>query len=262
MKNLLLLFTLFLLAGVACASHVIVVEGQYQNKNVFVSNSLSESGIGFCAFEIRVNGKITSDEVNSSAFEIDLGVHNISQGTSVVIEIFHKEGCVPKILNSSVLKPQATFITKEITLSETGLLKWSTTGESGVLAFEIEQYKWNKWIKIGEVQGQGTMKENSYQFQVSLVSGLNRYRVVQKGNLGKVERSPAVEITSKIEKPRFKLNSGDHSITFSNSTSYEVYDEFGQIRKRGFGSSLSLSNLPNGTYYLSYDNYVETIKKR
>lgn len=244
------------------ASHVLVVEGQYQNKNIFVSNSLSESGIGFCAYEIRVNGKITSDEVNSSAFEIDLGAQKLTQGTEVVIEIFHKEGCTPKILNSSVLKPQPTFTSTEITLSETGLLKWSTTGESGVLPFEIEQYKWNKWIKVGEVQGKGTSGTNTYQFQVVLVSGLNRFRVVQRGNLGKIQRSPAVDFTSKLKKPDFKVNQKDQIITFSASTSYEVYDEYGQVRKRGFGTNIDIKNLSLGTYYLSYDNHVETIKKK
>ncbi|MFI5204490.1 MAG: hypothetical protein ACHQF2_08345 [Flavobacteriales bacterium] len=263
MKRVFLVSLLTLVTGMIYASsHVIVVEGQYQNKNVYVSNSLSDAGIGFCAYEIRVNGKITADEVNSSAFEIDLAAQNIEQGTQVVIEIFHKSGCVPKVLNSSVLKPQPTFNTKEITLSEAGMLKWTTTGESGVLAFEIEQYKWNKWIKVGEVQGIGTDKENTYQFQVNLVSGLNRFRVIQKGNLGKVQRSPAVDINSKQEKPDFKVHSKEQSISFTTSTSYEVYDEYGQIRKRGFGTNVDIANLAKGTYYLSYDNYVETIKKK
>lgn len=48
-----------------------------------------------CATEIKVNGKITTDEVNSSAFEIDLNAMNIKPGQKVVIEISHKSDCTP-----------------------------------------------------------------------------------------------------------------------------------------------------------------------
>ena len=263
MKKLLMISCIALFgANVKAENRVLVIEGQYQNKNLYVSNAVSSSGIGFCAYEVRVNGKVTTDELNSSAFEIDLSLLQIRQGDNVTIQIFHKEGCVPKVLNSSVLKPQPTFETKSITLSETGLLKWTTSNETGSLPYEIEQFKWNKWVKVGEVQGVGTASENSYEFQVTLVSGNNKFRVIQKGNLGKIQKSNTVEINSSLTKPDFDVDNKKDMVAFNRETSYEIYDQYGQVRKRGYGNNIDMANLPDGEYYLSYDNYVETIKKK
>ena len=35
---------------------VLVVEGKYQQKNLYVQNGFSSSGVGFCAFQVKVNG--------------------------------------------------------------------------------------------------------------------------------------------------------------------------------------------------------------
>ena len=62
-----LLITLF--AFQANATGVIVLEGHYQGKNLYVQNPFAGSGVGFCTFEVTINGEVTTDEVNSSAFE-------------------------------------------------------------------------------------------------------------------------------------------------------------------------------------------------
>lgn len=255
-----LAFFLLGFTSLRAENHVLLVEGQYQNKNVYVSNAISANGIGFCAYEVRVNGEITSDQISSSAFEIDLSHLKIVQGENVTIQIFHKEGCVPKVLNANVLKPMPTFETKTINLDEVGTLKWTTTNESGALTFDVEQYKWNKWVKVGEVQGIGTNKENNYEFRVVLVSGENKFRVIQKGTLGKVQKSPTVEVNSTLEKPGFKYEKSNKKVVFNAETGYEVYDLYGQIRKKGYGNDIDMSNLPRGEYYLSFDNATETIK--
>ena len=46
---------------------VIVLTGSYQGKNLYVQNPFAGSGIGFCVFEVTVNGEISTDEINSSA---------------------------------------------------------------------------------------------------------------------------------------------------------------------------------------------------
>lgn len=262
MKNTIVLVALMTgLSSIAHAdSKVLLIEGQYQNKNIYVSNSVSSNGIGFCAYEVRVNGEITTDQVSSSAFEIDLSQLKLNQGENVAIQIYHKDGCMPKVLNANVLKPMPTFETQSIVLDETGSLKWVTTNESGVLNFDVEQYKWNKWVKVGEVQGVGTASENKYEFKVTLVSGENKVRVVQKGNLGKVQKSDVAEVNSTVTKPEFKLDKKKKQISFTASTGYEVYDVYGQIRKKGFGETIDISNLAKGEYYISYDNTTETIK--
>ncbi|HLG01961.1 MAG TPA: hypothetical protein VI731_00100, partial [Bacteroidia bacterium] len=83
----------------SASSAPLVVIGKYQNKNIYVQNSFNQNGVGFCAYEVFVNGSRTTDEVNSSAFEIDLRPFNLSIGDNVEIWIFHKDGCEPRVLN-------------------------------------------------------------------------------------------------------------------------------------------------------------------
>ena len=157
MKSIISLIALFISSATLFAANgALLVEGKYQNKNIYVQNSFSQNGVGFCAYEVYVNGVRSSDEVGSSAFEIDLRQYNLKQGDNVAIQIFHKDGCMPRVLNPEALKPMPTFETKAINVSNTGLLTWTTTGETGVLPFVIEQFRWNKWVYIGEVQGSGT----------------------------------------------------------------------------------------------------------
>ena len=120
---------------------VLVVEGKFQSRNVYVQNSFGGSGVGFCVTEVKVNGKITTDEVNSSAFEIDLTACNIKPGEKVMIEIVHKDDCMPKVLNPEVIKPRPTFDMVSININSAGILKWTAKNESGSLPYVIEQFK-------------------------------------------------------------------------------------------------------------------------
>jgi hypothetical protein len=44
---------------------------------------------------------------------------------------------------------------------------------------------------------------------------------------------------------------------------YEVYNEYGNIVKKGVGHEVDISNLTKGTYYFNYDNKTdEFIKKK
>ena len=189
MKNFLILMS-FLGFNSFLNSATLVIEGKYQNKNVFVQNAYGVNGVGFCAQEIKVNGKITTDETNSSAFEIDLAALQLKYGQKVVIEINHKENCVPKVLNLEDLKSKPTFEVLTMNISPTGVLKWMSKNESGSLPYIIEQFKWNKWIPVGELDGIGSPENHEYTFQVTMNSGENKYRVKQKGLNSYAKYSP------------------------------------------------------------------------
>lgn len=259
MRKLLTIAIGFTFFGIDAAT--LVVEGKYQNKNVFVQNAFNTTGVGFCAQEIKVNGKITTDETNSSAFEIDLASLQLKYGESVTIEIVHKDGCTPKVLNMEDLKPKPTFEVLTMNVSPVGLLTWSTKGEVGTLPYIVEQFKWNKWIPIGEVDGIGTPETHSYTFKVELHSGENKYRVKQKGLNSFAKYSKEVSVKSSINKPSFAIAKGNSGIDFNSETGYEVYDAYGVVVKKGFGKQIKTENLAKGQYYLCYDNTMTEFKK-
>lgn len=181
MKRLVLILLLFFVSQstISAQRSVIILEGTYQGKVLYVQNPFGPGGVGFCVTEVKVNGNITTDETNSSAFEIDLKPHKLNLGDKVEIKIFHKDGCRPKVLNPEVLKPKSTFEVISINLDKSGMLKWSTRAETGKLTFYVEQLRWNKWVKVGEVEGVGTPAINNYSFKVLFHSGKNQYRVRQ-----------------------------------------------------------------------------------
>jgi hypothetical protein len=159
-----------LAVGLAQAA-TIVLEGNYQGKNLFVQNPYAEAGVGFCVFQVTVNDKVATDEINSSAFEVDLGNFNLKMGDKVVIKIMHKDGCTPKVLNPEVLKPKSTFDIVKQGISPDGTYAWTTTNESGRLAYVVQQKRWNKWIRVGEVMGEGSPGNHDYSFKVVPHSG-------------------------------------------------------------------------------------------
>ncbi len=262
MKKLILSSFLILASMPLLKAGVIVVEGKYQDKNLYVQNGYAGNGVGFCTYEITINGHVSTDEVNSSAFEIDFRAFEIKPGTAVTVEIKHKDDCSPKVLNPEALKPRATFEVVAINIDKSGLLSWSTKSEMGSLPFIIEQYRWNKWVPIGQVEGKGSMDNNSYSFQTIAHSGENKFRVKQVGYGGVAKMSNSVSFVSTIMQPTYTFAKDTKNIQFSAETLYEVFDVYGNVIKRGFGTNLDVANLGKGEYYLCYDNIMSDFKKK
>ena len=259
MRNLVVLALLILVNQ--AKSGELVVEGKFQNKNIYVQNAYGGSGVGFCAVEVKVNGNITTDEVNSTSFEIDLVALQLKYGDKVTIEIIHKDFCKPFVLNAEDLKPRPTYEIQTMNVSSTGILRWTSSKESGPLPYIIEQYKWNKWVPIGTVDGLGTADNHDYAFKVALHSGENKFRVKQVG-LGSLPKiSAAVTINSSVEAPNYALTEKHDALQFSAETFYEVYDDYG-IVKKGYGKEIKLENMKKGKYYLCYDNQITEFEKK
>lgn len=266
LKNTVLLLIIFL-GGTYASFADLSVEGHYQGKNLFVQNPEDEDGFGFCVTKATVNGDPISDGISSSAFEINFEEFNVKIGDPVFIVLEHGFGCKPKILNPEVLLPKSTFVIGEISCSPDGSLTWTTTGESGKLPYVIEQYRWNKWVTVGEVDGNGGADKNSYSFNVSPHSGENKVRVVQTDHTGKKKPSQSVTfINDKVKEPELSPKKVKNSIKFTAEgspveTKYEIYDAYGNIVKKGVGSEVDCSNLKKGAYYINYDNKNEKFIK-
>ena len=82
--------------------NTLVIEGNYYGKNIFVQNAFSQDGVGFCVKEVSVNGSVTTDEINSNNFEIDLGSIQLKIGDAVLIKIKHQKGCTSNLPESNV----------------------------------------------------------------------------------------------------------------------------------------------------------------
>jgi hypothetical protein len=240
-----------------------IITGIYQGKDLYIKNPFGADGAGFCIYEVLVNDKLSRDEINSSAFAIDFNILDIAKGSPVEIALKHKSGCKPLVLNPESLKPQSTFDIVSISMEKTRL-QWTTEHESGPLPYIVEQFRWNKWVKIGEVQGVGGQGENRYAFEVTPHSGENKVRVKQIDHTGKPRISESVSFDGKAVKVSFEPKKVDDVITFSSTTRYEVFDKFGNLVRTGYGKTLDTQGLNKGDdYYINYDNtFGETFRKK
>lgn len=263
MKLIILLLVVFTAYNVKAN---LSIEGSYQGKNLYVQNPEDEDGFGFCATKVTVNGDIMPGGVSRSAFEIDFSLFDINIGDPVFIVIEHNDGCAPKILNPEVLLPRSTFTVTEMEISEEGELKWTTTGEQGKLPYIIEQYRWNKWVNAGEVDGEGSAGPNEYEYKIIPHSGENKVRVVQIDHSGSKKKSPektfetdlpVVEMSPKKVKTDIKFTANGEPV----ETRYEIYDAYGNIVKKGYSTSVNCENLRKGAYYINFDNQNEKFIK-
>lgn len=241
----------------------IIHEGHYQGKNLYVQNPFSGSGVGFCVIAVYVNGDVTTDQVNSSAFEIDFSNLSLEVGSPVTVKIQHKLDCLPKVLNPEVLRPRSTFETLNISINDDQVLKWNTSGEQGKLTYIIEQYRWSKWVKVGEVDGVGDPGNQSYDFKITPHSGDNKFRVKQIDYTGKPRISPTTDYSSSIAEISIPNPRVKDQLDFTSETLYEIYDTYGNLVKKGFGKNIGVTNLKKGLYYINYDSKTgEVVNKK
>ena len=241
------------------------IDGQYQGKSIYVQNPVDDDGFGYCINRVTLNGDVIPIDVHASAFQIDLSEYNIKIGDDVVLVFEHEPGCRAKILNPEALRPKSTFVLQEISCTDEGVLTWSTTEESGRLNFLVEQYKWNKWVVIGEVNGVGTPGLNKYTFTVAPHSGQNTIRVSQIDNTSKKRSTQSITFQSKLTgTAKLSVSKENKTISFllndvPTQTKYEIFDAYGNIVKKGYNSTVDYSNLKPGIYHVNYDNKNDKI---
>ena len=261
MKNASCLIVL-LLCTLQAFCGVITLEGFYQGKNVLVQNPFSSSGIGFCTTDVLVNDVRTTDEIQSSTFEIDLEALHLKVGDRVKLTIKHKDGCQPKLLNPEVLKPKSTFEIVTAKADESGTIRWTTRNEGAPIPFQVEQFKWNKWVAVDAVDGKGGAAEKSYTVKADYHSGINRFRILQADVKGS-RVAPKEVIYKSLSKPvSFSPEKPSKELVFSAETSYEIYDEFGKLIVKGRGNKVDVSTFKKGPYYLNYDNETKPFYKK
>lgn len=261
MKRLLHSFLLLTLMIFSAKAEDIVLNGTFQGDNLYVKNPFAPSGVGFCVYEVTVNGLTSTDEINSSAFEVDLSVYGFIPGEALSVTIKYKEGCQPIVLNPEVLNARSSFEITQLDIDQ-DKVHWSTIKEAGSLPFVVEQFRWNKWIEVGRVNGKGVSDNNDYESKVRFHSGENKFRIKQTDYRGKPKYSDDLIYVSTAPEVNFSPQRVDDEIQFTAPTLYEIYDEYGGIIFKGYGQTINVSGLKKGSYYLNLDNKLAQFTKK
>jgi hypothetical protein len=102
---------------------MMVIEGNYQGKNLYIQNPASEDNKGFCTKQVIVNGKQYAFK-RESAFVIQLDTMNFKLGTPIKIEIEHADDCKPKVIYDNSTPKRTPDI--DLKIDSTGVLRWQT----------------------------------------------------------------------------------------------------------------------------------------
>jgi len=243
------------------------IEGYFQGNNVYIENPANADGFGFCINKISVNGDLVPAATGNEVVAINLKLLNLKIGSPVLIIIYHESGCKPMFINPEVLRTKSTFKIIDINIDRNGKLEFKTINEQGKLPFLIEQYKWDKWVKIGEISGNGSKSEQNYSFLISPHSGENKIRISQIDNTNSIRSSKTTTFLSKmpeVYKSPTKVKTQINFYTAESNiikTRFEIFDAYGNILKKGYNHLVDCSNLVNGLYYINYDNKTEKFIK-
>lgn len=166
---------------------------------------------------------------------------------------------------SSLVKKEkvvSTFEVQSFKINKDGMVSWTARNEDGSLPYYVEQYIYNKWVQVGEINGIGTPSPNSYSVPVILHRGENKFRIRQKGYDKMSRFSDAVAFYSKKEMVTYSITNKNQTLEFSTDTYFIIYNPFGIIIKQGYGNSVDISDYEKGYYCMIYDNKLGGFQKK
>jgi hypothetical protein len=163
---------------------------------------------------------------------------------------------------TNIEKTISTFEIQSFKVSKDGMVSWTAVNEHGALPYVVEQFIFDKWVKVGQVNGIGSPTPNSYSVPVILSSGENKFRVRQRGYDKMSRFSDAVTFYSKKEPVSYKVSSDNQMIEFTGDTYFIIYNPYGAIAKQGYGNSVDISDYAKGYYCLIYDNKLGGFEKK
>lgn len=148
---------------------------------------------------------------------------------------------------------------------DNGIIEWTSSGETTKEPYIIEQYRWNKWMRIGEVDPHLGLEQNTYQFKALPHYGENKCRVRPTNN--SLYPKEVKWINTEAPKIIYSYDKQKAQIIFLNELSkptetiFEIIDSSGKIVKKGRYSTVTVNDLPKGKYTLHYDNSITKFKR-
>lgn len=165
-----------------------------------------------------------------------------------------KEATTKKIIS--------TFNVVSMHVSRDGMLNWTSTSENGSLTYFVEQYLFDRWVKVATIDGIGSSNANSYSCRVAFHNGENKFRVRQRGDDRISRYSDAVTHNYKTDEVTYQILNHNQMIEFSAETYYMIYDPYGDIVDQGYATTINISDYEKGRYCLIFDNKLDTFEKK
>lgn len=265
MKKVMFLCCIQLLLSNLVFGGVLQLRGYYSGKNLFIENDFITDANHHCITNVYVNSKHLLDHPIESIAEVNLSAFKV--GDTLDIRIYHKDGCMPKLINKHDIEPNTNHFTfLKINVTET-TIHWETKGEETIGKYSVEQLMYGEWSVIRNVKAQGTTTANSYNTANHTFCGDNKYRIKYKAAGGLVVISDEFFFHSTKTPVVFYPKRVVDFITFESDNNreveYTVLDNVGSVLFEGKAFLIDCRNLPASKYYkIRYENKEEHFYKK
>lgn len=235
------------------------IEGIYKEKNLYFYVPSCKNPSENNEISAKVNGRDVLKTKAEKAFDIDLSKSGFEYGDNLKIELFYF-GCKPFMVNENALEKRNSFKITDLTVNKSGELSFKTYNEIDKFPFIVQQYKWNKWVNVAKLDGNGGENWKEYSTNTHIVSGTNKFRVIRYNLWSPPTKSEEFLFESSKSKPSITYDKKLDQITFSSETSFKVLNQYGEVVEEGFGAEIITTNIPKGNYIIAYDNTYYEIK--
>jgi len=260
--NIRLIFVFFLFISTIASSQKLNIQGVFTGTNVYMVNPFVDSEDRFTIDSISINDKEYTENLESSAFEIDLIHMGFKLGDNLRFSIYYKDSIKPSILNIDAIKALSSFKMGKAYVAKDLFLNWQCSNELGSLPFSVQQYRWNKWVTVGQLRGVGTSGINHYKLKVPVHSGENMFRIHQVDYTEKDNYSDTIRYKSVLKPVQLVSKKVKTQLKFSAPTQFQIFDLFGNLIYDGYGGEVRFDDLIPGKYYVNFDNTIgEFIKE-
>jgi hypothetical protein len=258
----LLVISYMVLASVADSTKEIILKGHYYDENLIIMNPVLDNR--FSVEEVFVNEHLFQDEFRSSAFEIDFSRYGIATGDTVTVKIRYSfDTGKPEIFNPDALKKRSAFRFKDVECDSRAMnIRFTVEGNDLSEPFEIEHYRWDKWLTVKLVLPEETSTYPIYTVPIEPHSGRNLFRVKYIDSEGNIHYSNDVRYTSKNREVKLVSDKVRSIIEFTEETMYQLFDKNGGFILDGRGNSVDIEHLEKGSYFLNFDNQTVVVNKR
>jgi hypothetical protein len=239
----------------------LLITGQYYESNVYIFNpSVNDST--FSIYLVVMNGDSIYEELRSNAIEVDLEMWNLEPEADVSIAIYFDSLYPAFVVNPEVLYSPTRFKFSKPRIRKENLY-WRVYGDVSEHPIVVQQFKWNRWQVIAEVDPLDTVENAMYSIIIDPHSGTNQYRLKTTNLQDEVVYSKILRFRPSWIPEVFILEyKVKNELEFSRETDYELYDAQGIKIKEGTARYVDVGGLSSGEYWVNYDNKSEKIKKK
>ncbi|WP_018343431.1 hypothetical protein [Cytophaga aurantiaca] len=130
--------------------------------------------------------------------------------------------------------------------------------------FTIKQFTYNEWKTIDTIIPPNDEYINMVNYPLFLHSGTNKFAIyINNRTYSRYTFTDGIIIDA--NKPPVKIENKKvikNTLSFSDTTIYEVQDRYGNKLLRGKGKTIDCKTLPAGKYVLEFDNRTTVFVKR